>query len=532
MLRLFSVVIVFLVFSFPSFSKGSDWVYVVTEGDNLWDISQKYLTKVTYFEDVRKLNNIQKPKAMQPGTLIRIPLEWVIQESANVSIKSFSGDTHIFSNNKLSPINLDTKFTLGDELRVGKNATATIVFADNSEMTLSDDVIVTFDHLTHYGETGMVDTRVRLSQGKMEIRAEKQRGVASRLDIATASAITSVRGTIFRVGINKSTSGSLASTIEVIEGEVAVSKGNKSVAIKEGFGLKVNKNEELAVPVKLLSPPELIQFSGLLDKENELVRWNKINGAVFYHVQISKDPLFSKIVWQKKQRTSELSLPNLTDGIYYFRVSGVTNTGIEGIPSETVFELNAFPLPPTLNETPVIHLNGDQKLSWQQLSQDTNQVIIQISKYKNFSSLVTNKRVSESEFRPSDKLEIGNYFWRVANLEQPGSIKQGPYSPVGQFRYTLLLPPPELKAIIKEQDIFLSWKSLPSNQYVEIETAKTVNFDEASLDTVKDTNKITLDVKEVTYLRARARLKGEPIPGQWSNHCKISAGANLAICGI
>ena len=83
-------------------------------------------------------------------------------------------------------------------------------------MVLFKNTIVAFDHLSSYGKTGMVDTRIRVIQGKVETNAQKNKGPGSRLDISTPSAISSVRGTVYRV----SNTGENISTVEVIEGSV------------------------------------------------------------------------------------------------------------------------------------------------------------------------------------------------------------------------------------------------------------------------------------------------------------------------
>ncbi|NVK23571.1 MAG: FecR domain-containing protein [Gammaproteobacteria bacterium] len=532
MLRIVSVLFLLLLACLSGQVRSSEWVYVVTDGDNLWNISKKYLYNVTYFEEVRKLNNINHPRRMQPGSLIRIPLDWVIKHSAKVSVKSLNGESIFVRNNTEFVVTSDIQFALGDELRVGNKASITLVFADDSEMTLSDGVIVAFDHLTQYGKTGMVDTRVRLSQGKMEIRAEKQKGVASRLDIATASAITSVRGTVFRVGVDKSKKK--GAVVEVIEGEVAVSQDGDSVSVKQGFGLHVEQGKKLTSPIELLKAPELINFQKLLQSESNKVQWQPVTNAQNYKLAIADDSLFSNIIWQEHSNLTSIELPVLNDGLYYLRLTAITANGIEGVPNDNLIELNAFPKPPTIEPTATIHVNGSQRLSWSHNNAQHTSVLLQLSQSEDFSKPLLSTTLKSNQFRPSRELPTGRYYWRIATLEQESSLTHGPFSAINSFQYSLLLPAPSLKASIKNDDVFLSWKQQDSNQYIELQISEQQNFNGATSQTVRDQHQIelSLEQEQVTYIRARARLNGEPEPGEWSKPCKISARANLAICGV
>ncbi len=49
--------------------QSQDWVYVVSDGDSLWNISRKYLTDVKYYDSLQRINQIKHPKKMRPGTL-------------------------------------------------------------------------------------------------------------------------------------------------------------------------------------------------------------------------------------------------------------------------------------------------------------------------------------------------------------------------------------------------------------------------------------------------------------------------------
>jgi hypothetical protein len=69
----------------------ADWIYTVVDGDNLWDLSERYLDSQLRFEQVRKLNNVEFPKRMQPGTRLRIPMKWIRSNPVPANIAATRG---------------------------------------------------------------------------------------------------------------------------------------------------------------------------------------------------------------------------------------------------------------------------------------------------------------------------------------------------------------------------------------------------------------------------------------------------------
>jgi hypothetical protein len=511
-------------------SNGKDWVYVVSEGDNLWNISKKHLNKVSYYEDVRRINNITLPKRIPPGTLIRIPLDWVKRHAASVSVKHITGQHQLVRNGQTLPVKQHDKIELGDELRLDNKGSITLKFADGSEMTLSDNVIISFDHLTQYGQTGMVDSRVRINQGKMEIRAEKQHGAGSRLDIASASAVTSVRGTVFRVGIDKKDPET--SLVEVVEGEVAVSQGGDSVAIPEGYGLKVVTGATVGAPVKLLAATQVSNLPNVITKSQYEVHWTSIEKSKSYNVSLANDPKFSSIVWQNNTKENKLILPELNDGNYHLRVTALDKESIEGKPADYTFTINQFPLAPTINPINVIFKNTPKPLTWGTASPDTD-VLLQISSTNSFDSLAYSKQIKGNSFSLDSSLPVGKYFWRLATAECANSMSYGPFSTISEFLLTVNLAPPLLQGTIKDAQVIVTAINKLKEQEIEIELAPTIEFETVSNYTLIGQQNFSVPKSntKVQYLRARVRDTKFNLFSDWSRHCKVSE-QQYVVCGI
>lgn len=529
MARKLTTLIVLLMLQLSFTAQAKDWVYVVVEGDNIWNISKRFLNDINHFKEIQKLNNIPVAKQLKPGTLLRVPLEWIKNHVAKVSVKSIYGQSTKISEGQTTIVDSQTIFTLGDELRVSNNATITLVFADKTEVTLSNGVLINFDHLSQYGETGMVDTRVRLQEGKLEVRAQKQNGVGSRLDIQTASAVTSVRGTIFRVGIDRTNLNTPnVSVVEVLEGEVAVSAGDKSVAVKQGFGLKIEKGKELKQPAKLLTAPKVTSMTKLVEQANESIVWQDVDLAQSYKVQIASDKNFSDIQWQQEQKQTSILLPNLTDGRYYLRISAISDKGVEGLTNPISFHININPIAPKLTPVKMMYMSSPKALTWQSVSK-ADEYIIQIAKDKAFSKLVVDKQIKETRFTLISPLPLGNYYWRVASLQGTDFLDKGPYSLVESFDYSTKLTPPKLRLSSRDNNIEVTWNVLPSNQHIELQTAPTADFVKTSTPSLKSKTSYRFDLinDEPIYIRAKAILTQHKISSEWSNYCKLAGKFEL-----
>ena len=211
----------------------ADWIYTVVDGDNLWDVSTRYLDTTLRYEQLRRLNNIERPRRMQPGTRIRVPMKWIRSNPARAMVAAIGGQATLMRQDG-SQEHLDAAgaaIGLGDRLRTAAESSVAVRFADGSMVTLYEDSEMLFDHLSAHGETGMVDSRLRLIEGRLDTRVKPAVGPGSRFEIHTPSAISAVRGTAYRAATRES--GRL-SNIEVLEGRVAVAG-----ASREGHGVEL-----------------------------------------------------------------------------------------------------------------------------------------------------------------------------------------------------------------------------------------------------------------------------------------------------
>ena len=71
---------------------GEEWLYSFQPGDNLWDLTDRFLIDQSYWNKLVRLNHVKRPRQMPPGTQVRIPLQWLKVEPASVRVVDVRGE--------------------------------------------------------------------------------------------------------------------------------------------------------------------------------------------------------------------------------------------------------------------------------------------------------------------------------------------------------------------------------------------------------------------------------------------------------
>lgn len=514
--------LLFFVCSFIAEGADKKWTYTVLKGDSLWSISQKYLNKTSHYQNLQKLNNITEPKVLQPKTQIIIPMSWIKANLASATVSAITGNSTYVRNSATKKIQLGSVLNIGDILTVAEKSSVTLTFIDGSILTLLEKSQLSIDYLMSYGKTGMADIQLKLHYGKVETQAKKSQGPGSRLDISTVSALSSVRGTIYRVAHSEENSNSL---IEVLEGEVAVAAQQQSENIAAGFASKVIKGQAPSKPISLLPPPRWLSHKARFEGQNVTFSWQTNNDAKAYKVQLSSRDSFSDIIWQQQQKATKVKLENIKDGHYFIRTSAIDKMGIEGIARSAEFTVNNTPKSPNINELTALFTRNRQ-LSWS-LEQSQLSSVIQIASDSEFKNIVIAETLSEPVFTVPQSLPFAKYYWRVAAIDGQG---RGPFSLYSHFVWQPHLSDVQWQYHIQGEEVLVSWSTLKPNESVQIQLAQDIDFT-AKIETI-DTlalNKIPLLIGKNTYVRSRIINKKLNLSGQWSKGKSISNSDNDAL---
>ncbi len=456
-----------------------DWIYKVRAGDNLWDISEKYLIDVSYAKHVQKINKISDPENMLPGSEIKIPSQWIRHSPALVRVINLQGTAHSIEqgSDKPRPLKEGAIVVLGDTIITDAGSTLVLGFLDGSRILLEESSRLKIDRLMLLENTGMLDSHIKLESGRMEIQAVPDKRPARQFKIETPAAVTSVRGTKYRVSAETEKN---ESRTEVLEGLVNVKGKKNNHPLAEGFGTVIVKNQEPLPPIKLLPPPDINQVPVLFNKLPVQFSMSKPIKGQSYRLQIAKTELFRNVLFNNKYNSDNIRASNLPDGQYFLRLRSIDTQQLEGHNSQKQFTINALPESPFLVSPKTgegIVIKETPKFNWSE-QKNIDNYHFQISKDESFSSLLVDKPlINNVELSIDDELALGKYYWRVAAIDQEGD---GPFSDGQMFR-RIMSASLEAPEISDESLVIRSRKGLEGQKY-HFQMAKDDSFSELLLD--------------------------------------------------
>ncbi len=223
-------------------------------------------------------------------------------------------------------------------------------------------------------------------------------------------------------------------------------------------------------------------FIGL--KLNDTLRWNLVDGADRYQVQIALSPDFANPVKNTTNIQQSTFILNslLNDVKYYWRVRAFkgndSSKWSENFNFRTVIA-TPYPLIPAFNS---INIPEAFEFQWSSVT-GAESYTIQISEDVNFQNLKINlSKITEQ------KLTIGGleldkkYYWRIKAIR---STDSSDWSEIWNF-HTLLAPPiltePHNNVINVPVDVKLTWTSEISNCKFKLQVSREFDFSELFLD--------------------------------------------------
>jgi hypothetical protein len=444
-------------------SSAPEWQYSVRPGDNLIQFANRYLINPDDWRVLQDLNQIKNPKRMQAGQVVRVPLALLKQVPASAEVLLTSGQAGILqADNSVQTVTIGQQLGAGTALITGANSKLNIKFADGSIVSMQPNSTMKLDTLSMYSGGGMVDTKLRLQQGKLETEANPAHVRGNQMQIITPSAVAAVRGTKFRVSTDD-----VSIHQETLEGQVALAAAGETVAVDKGFGSLSEGGNAPLPPVLLLPAPATQTLATKLEALPATFNMPAQDGAVAWLGKVSSDEKFNNIAAENLSQGTNLSFNDIPDGKYYLKVRAKDKQGLEGYDASHEFLLNARPFAPAVSapaaKTTVRDANPE--LTWTKIEQ-ANEYLLELARDADFKQLLDSRRVVNNAYKIERSLEPGQYYWRLASIDSAtGDLDQGPYMAASDFTYKAKPSVPDisqLKVSVKNNKVFVTTLEPPA----------------------------------------------------------------------
>lgn len=500
-------------------AQAADWVYRVRPTDNIWDLSHRFLKPGVGWQQLQEFNKIADPYHLPPGMRLHVPIDWLRVQPAQATVVAVTGSAQVRQDAQDRPeaVAVGMELGMGAHLSTAVDASLTLQFADGSRVLMQGGSELELDRLSAYGRTGMVDTRLRLQRGRVVNDVTHIDG-AAHFSVQTPGAISSVRGTHFRVA-----AGDGRTQTEVLGGRVDVGAQRRHVLVDGGKGVAMADGSQPGHAQALLPAPALACPQQAIRRVAYALGWPALAGAQKYRAQVAPDARFESLLLDRVTGTAGVNLPDLPDGSYAIRVHGIDAQRLEGLDASCTVTIAAHPQPPLVIEPQPNGKVRDTRphFRWTE-SAEAASYAWQLASDEGFVHLLGEQATLAGDgVRAPNALPLGRYWWRIASRDKQGKL--GPYSDPMPFDLVAEPPAPALNAPQHSgKDMDFGWQAgLPGQRY-QVQMARDADFAQPTLDqtVAQPSLQIPKPGHGTWYLRVRT-LDNDGYAGPWSPAQKV-----------
>jgi hypothetical protein len=505
----------------------TDWTYRVRPQDNIWDLSGRYLKPDVPWQKLQVYNKVADPYHLPPGMTLRIPIGWLRVQPANATVVAVNGHAQVQLPGQAQAEDVAPGMTLGygAQLRTDAGSSLSLQFADGSRVLMEENSALDLDQMSAYGRTGMVDTRLRLQHGRVTNAVTPMTGVGAHFSVETPGAISSVRGTHFRVTADEG-----QSRTEVLTGRVDVGAEHAHVLVPREHGVAVNDGAKPGKAQPLLPAPGLQCPAEPVTRLPFVLSWAALDGATGYRVQLAANERFESLLLDHVASHAKLSLPDVPDGEYAVRVRGIDGQKLEGEDGVCVLHFNAHPQPPlAMQPLPGSKVRDTRPdFRWTQ-SLEASSYAWQLAADAQFAQLLAGEtQLSGDHVRAPHTLPYGRYYWRIATRDKQGKL--GPYTEPMPFDLVPQPPAPEVgKPVASKNQVSFGWPGGTDGQRYHIQLDRHPDFAHPQIDQTLD--RPALEIRKpgsgTWYVRVQT-IDTDGYAGPWGTVQKIRLGGCVA----
>ena len=478
---------------------GPEWAYPVQPGDTLVSISARHLDPAVEWPRLARLNQLDHPRRLKPGSHLRIPLAWLRHDPVGAEVVHLRGDAWRSAGSQAARLALGDRLRPGERVETGPSASATLRFADGSRLLLTPGSSLQIDQAGQHPDSQSLLTRVAVQRGSAETWVDPGAAERRRFEIRTPIVNLGVRGTEFRTH-----AGVHDTHIEVLSGRVAA---GDSVTVDGGFGSVARPGVPVLAPVRLADAPDLSAVPVRIEHALLALAWLPVAGVQGYRAQVWSAGPQAELLLDGRFAGPAAAWPQLPDGHYQLRVRVVDGQGLEGLDARRPLQVATQPPPPPLLQPAP---GGRERQSAVTLRWAGSPLVLgyrlQLAQQADFSAPEIDQEMGP-ETNVSLALAPGAYHWRLAARPAPG--ERGPFGAPRQFS-VLPLPAAPLADAPRagRQGVSWRWQAVAQGHSYQVQLAHEPTFADPMLDWPTAGLQVLLPLTEPGRFALRVRTLG------------------------
>lgn len=330
----------------PSPPSTTGW-YTVRPGDTLRGLSRRLSGAEELWPENWKLNpGVANPDLLSIGSRLRLYLTQAVPpKSAKVTLVHRQVEQRP-EPNPWAPAQLGELLEDGDGVRTRERSAAVMSFADGTALGLTEQSLVFFRQVA--GELrGVPRSQIEIVQGQGDLEGSRGGRPKSDVELVLGAAHALPRaGDDGALKTRARRPGGGGAQLMMYEGSGAVEAAGQKVEVGRGMGTTVAASGPPTPPEALLPAAELEtpKAGGAVAFNNLRFTWKPVAGAASYLLELCSDA----DCHQAEQRVTGLqaerwqSPQELQAGRYYWRVTAIARSGLDGYPSPVAsFEIGS-----------------------------------------------------------------------------------------------------------------------------------------------------------------------------------------------
>jgi hypothetical protein len=250
---------------------------------------------------------------------------------------NIDGTVRVKKINSNTWINADysTPLEKGDVVQTSSEGMAKIVFADGTNYTIKQDSLIVVEE--NSSNASQTSVSVQVTTGTVDLTTGTySQGSKSQVVVAGATASVAPESSA------QVRNDPRADQHEILvkKGSAQVARGSEVVRLADYEKVTFSAGEGKLAKAKVVGPPVLISPANMApifvtNRESTIqFSWSPVSNTSGYRLRVSKNPYFSSTVFDQQVERTDVMVPSLPEGAFYWLVQSLDGDGKESVESE------------------------------------------------------------------------------------------------------------------------------------------------------------------------------------------------------